>query len=909
MKLIFRLRYHTKFGQNLFLIGDHERLGGGRLENATALRYVNPEFWQAEIELPDDILPETKITWDYLLREEDGSMAQDQGTGRSLQPGSFSRKEILIVDSWNESGRLENVFYTKPFKSVWLRANNTEISTQVPSGATHLFRVKAPSLAKGQTLCLLGGCAALGDWNFASAVRLDRHAGEEYLSVQVDLRGAVFPLGYKFGVFDTAAPGVSIVRTDPKRVQFEEGENRILADDIKPDQLSVVDDGFVRLPMVQWKGAGIAIPVFSLRTQSSFGVGEFTDIKPLADWCERVGLKVIQLLPVNDTSATQTWLDSYPYAGISAFALHPLYLNLNYLANGAKKGSPVMESQRRQLNELKAMDYEAVMQAKMEFVREIFPKQRKKFLASQAYREFFEQNRNWLEPYAAFCCLRDKFGTADFNQWPSHRVYRAYEIEQLGNTDPFVQDALALNYFLQFHLHSQLKEASDYAHSKGVIVKGDIAIGVYRHGADVWQQPDLFKTRLQAGAPPDPFAAKGQNWGFPTYDWPRMKKDRFAWWRQRFEHMAFCFDAFRIDHVLGFFRIWSIPMDAVEGILGHFEPALPVRVAEFARRGISFDYERFVRPWISDEVLKEIFGAESVLVKKQFLQIDFRGRITLKPEFATQRQVQEYFDKANPAANSQKLRQGLLDLISNVILLEVEGPEGAEFHFRFGVEETWSFKHLDTQTQARLKELYLDYFFRRQEAFWKREGMEKLPALKRVTNLLICGEDLGMVPACVPEVMKQLGLLSLEIQRMPKALNADFSRPAEAPYLSVVTPSTHDMSTIRGWWEEDDTVTRKFYQQELGATGEPPKECSGAMNQTIVEQHLASPAMLSIFQLQDLLGMDESLRRPDIQGERINIPADPRHYWRYRMHLTLEDLLRADAFNDQLLALIRKNHR
>jgi 4-alpha-glucanotransferase len=388
-----------------------------------------------------------------------------------------------------------------------------------------------------------------------------------------------------------------------------------------------------------------------------------------------------------------------------------------------------------------------------------------------------------------------------------------------------------------------------------------------------------------------------------------MKKDRFAWWRQRFEHMAFCFDAFRIDHVLGFFRIWSIPMDAVEGILGHFEPALPVRVAEFARRGISFDYERFVRPWISDEVLKEIFGAESVLVKRQFLQIDFRGRFTLKPEFATQRQVQEYFEKANPAANSQKLRQGLLDLISNVILLEVEGPEGAEFHFRFGVEETWSFKHLDTQTQARLKELYLDYFFRRQEAFWKREGMEKLPALKRVTNLLICGEDLGMVPACVPEVMKQLGLLSLEIQRMPKALNADFSRPAEAPYLSVVTPSTHDMSTIRGWWEEDDTVTRKFYQQELGATGEPPKECSGAMNQTIVEQHLASPAMLSIFQLQDLLGMDESLRRPDIQGERINIPADPRHYWRYRMHLTLEDLLRADAFNDQLLALIRKNDR
>jgi 4-alpha-glucanotransferase len=373
--------------------------------------------------------------------------------------------------------------------------------------------------------------------------------------------------------------------------------------------------------------------------------------------------------------------------------------------------------------------------------------------------------------------------------------------------------------------------------------------------------------------------------------------------------MAFCFDAFRIDHVLGFFRIWSIPVQAVEGILGYFEPALPVQVGEFARRGIAFDYERFVRPWITDEVLQELFGADATLVKKHFLHLDFRGKFTLKPEYATQRQVQEHFEKAKPKANHEKLKQGLFDLISNIILLEVEKPQGSEFHFRFGMEGTASFKQFDAQTQARLKELYVDYFFRRQEAFWKREGLEKLPALKRVTNLLICGEDLGMVPACVPEVMKQLGLLSLEIQRMPKALNTDFSRPAQAPYLSVVTPSTHDMSTLRGWWEEDAALTRKFYQKELGQTGEPPKECSGAIVQAIVEQHLASPAMLSIFQLQDLLGMDETLRRPDVQGERINIPADPRHYWRYRLHLTLEELLQAPVFNDRLRGLIQKNQR
>ena len=900
MKLIFRLRYHTKFGQALFLIGEHPRLGGGQAENAVPLRYVTPDYWQAEIDFADDSALETGIAWDYLLRAEDGSVVQDQGAGRGFNFNSLQAKEILMVDSWNNPGYVENVFSTKPFKSVWLRANDTEISTPVPSGATHLFRIKAPTLPKGQTLCLLGSGAALGNWNVAAPIRLERHSGAEYLGVHVDLRGAPFPLNYKFGVYDTILG---------KFLEFESGENRVLADDLRPDKFTVVDDGFVRLPVVSWKGAGVAIPVFSLRTQSSFGVGEFTDIKALADWCERVGLKVIQLLPVNDTSATQTWQDSYPYAGISAFALHPLYLNLNSLAGGAKKGAPVMESQRRQLNELKAVDYEAVMQAKISYVREIFPKQRKKCFATQAYQDFFAQNRSWLVPYAAFCSLRDKFGTADFNQWPAHRVYRIDEIEPLIVSDPAMQDGLDLNYFLQFHLHSQLKEAAEYAHSKGVIVKGDIAIGVYRHGADVWQQPELFQTGLQSGAPPDPFAAKGQNWGFPTYNWPRMKQDRFAWWRQRFEHMAFGFDAFRIDHILGFFRIWSIPLDAVEGILGYFEPALPVQVGEFAKRGIPFDYERFVRPWISEEVLHQIFGAAAAAVKKQFLKADFHGKLALKPEFSTQRQVQEYFAKAKPKANNQKLKQGLFDLISNVILLEVETPQGFEFHFRFAVEATASFQSFDAQTQVRLKDLYVDYFFRRQDAFWQREGLEKLPALKRVTNLLICGEDLGLVPACVPEVMKQLGLLSLEIQRMPKALNTDFSRPAQAPYLSVVTPSTHDMSTIRGWWEEDPVLTRKFYQEELGQPGEPPKECSGAINEKIVEQHLASPAMLSIFQLQDLLGMDEALRRPDVQGERINIPANPKHYWRYRMHLTLEDLLRADAFNSHLRALIQKNQR
>ena len=901
MKLTFRLRFHTHVGQSLFITGNHDLLGAGQISRAVPLQYLNEESWQATISLPADAPANVAITYHYLLRNADGSTVQDWGTDRVIHPSAFKQDDLLIIDSWNPAGAIENAFYTEPFKAVLLKENHTEVRIATPLGATHTFKVKAPLLAKGQTLCILGGGTALGNWATTAPLLLSRSAGEDFLSVQIDLGRESFPVSYKYGVYDVASGNF---------IRFEDGDNRVLHDAVADGKHTVLHDGFVRLPADTWKGAGVAIPVFSLRSENGFGVGEFADLKPLAEWCQRTGLKLIQILPVNDTIATHTWVDSYPYAAISAFALHPLYLNLNQLVAGKKQRLPkALETERKRLNALDAVDYEAVMQAKLKFVRTLFPDHKEETFASGAYREFFGQNQHWLVPYAAFCALRDRFGTADFSQWPDHRVYRAREIAALIKTDSAVRDEIELNYFIQFHLHLQLQDATRYAHELGVIVKGDIAIGVYRHGADVWQQPELFHTDMQAGAPPDAFAAKGQNWGFPTYNWPRMQQDGFAWWKQRFAQMSCYFDAFRIDHILGFFRIWSSPAHAVEGILGVFVPAIPVKLAEFSQRAIPFDQDRLLKPFITGEVLLQIFGNESATVKRDFLAPVRAGHYGLKPEFATQRQVENHFATREPDEANRKLKEGLFDLISNVILFEAENSHGREFHFRFAMKDTLSFKNLDPQTQAKLKDLYVDYFFRRQDDFWRREALQKLPALKRVTNMLICGEDLGLVPACVPELMKDLGLLSLEIQRMPKAMGLEFSRPADAPYLSVVTPGTHDMSTIRGWWEEDPTFTQKFYHRELKLDGTAPTHCDAAINRAIVLQHLASPAMWSIFQLQDLLGMDESLRRKDFAAERINVPANPKNYWRYRMHLKLEKLLQAEAFNNEVGNHIRQNKR
>ena len=546
---------------------------------------------------------------------------------------------------------------------------------------------------------------------------------------------------------------------------------------------------------------------------------------------------------------------------------------------------------------------------KWEYVTAVYKTSGEATFKTKDYHNYFERNKHWLVPYAAFCYLRDQYGTVDFSKWPAYKKYNATEINKLTDPKSEAFTDIGLHYFIQYQLHIQLQEATTYAHANGIIVKGDIAIGVYRHGADAWQNPELYHLDFQAGAPPDDFAVTGQNWGFPTYNWQHMREDGFAWWKQRFEQMSHYFDAFRIDHILGFFRIWSIPMDAVEGIMGHFVPAIPVHINEFNGKGIWFDHARYTKPFITENVLWQVFGYDNELVKSLFLKHNGNGVYELKTEFSTQRLVEQYFTTLDNDSHHSKIQQGLYNLISNVILFEEENTNAQQFHFRFGMENTTSFKNLEWNTQQQLRELYLDYFFRRQDDFWMKEAMQKLPALKRVTNMLVCGEDLGLVPACVPDVMKQLGLLSLEIQRMPKDPTKQFFHPNDAPYLSVVTPSTHDMSTIRGWWEEDRERIQQFYNADLGQWGTAPVYCEAWINKAIVLQHLYSPAMWSVFQLQDLLGMDEMLRRDNPADERINIPANPKHYWQYRMHISLEELLAAKEFGEELKNNIKVSGR
>jgi 4-alpha-glucanotransferase len=896
LKVHFYIRFYTRPGESLHVTGNITELGNNDLHKPFALEWLDNQFWHGSINV--DPTKVTKIHYSYLFRNANGELLPEGCRDRVLDISKTGIEEIRLTDAWNHSGDYENVFFTDPFRKVLLKEHLGKTKSKSPKHFTHIFRVKAPLIKKHETVFISGNAGMLGNWNKDAVLPLAQE--NEWWTIKLNMPPEAFPLFYKYGIYNSH---------DNSAVMFEEGENRLLQNEPSTKKLNIIHDGFVRVANNTWRGAGVSIPVFSLRSKDSFGVGEFSDLKLLADWSKKTRLKLIQLLPVNDTISTNTWKDSYPYSSISAFALHPLYLNLDEVAgkHEAHIIKPLRKKQK-QLNELTDVDYEQVIKFKIATARELFESQKEKFLSDPDFVAFFEENKHWLIPYAAFCYLRDRNGTANFRKWKVYNNYDKEAIEKYVSPKAKHYDNIAFSYYLQFHLHKQLKNAVDYAHKLGVIIKGDIPIGVNPDSVETWLNPELFNMDMQSGAPPDDFAVKGQNWSFPTYNWEKMAEDNFEWWHRRFVQMAKYFDAFRIDHILGFFRIWNIPVESVQGIMGFFTPALPVHVYEFAQRGMWFNYHRFCKPYITDAVLWELFGPNKDKFLPYLAAVGNHHYI-LPDEFSTQKKVQEHFNTLEDNTENQKIKEGIFELISNVILFEVKDSNGQQFHFRISMESTTSFKHLDWNIQQQLKGMYNDYFFVRQEEFWRKEAMKKLPSLKLSTNMLICGEDLGMVPKVVPQVMKQLGILSLEIQRMPKDHNHEFFHPANAPYLSVVTPSTHDMSTIRSWWEENRQVTQDFFNKELAQWGDAPETCEAWINKAILIQHLYSPAMWSIFQLQDIMGIDPVIRREDHLSERINIPAVSHHFWRYRMHITLEQLLRENEFNDELKKYVEASGR
>ncbi|MHC1706512.1 MAG: 4-alpha-glucanotransferase [Bacteroidales bacterium] len=910
MFIRFQIEYKTYFGQQLLLSGSLPQLGDEIPEKAAAMTLsdISSGTWTFDLELTEEV----SFTYRYLVKDDNFDTILDEwGPSRIHKRKEHSTQKVLFLDRWRSVADQDAVLHSSAFLNAILKPGlitpqspAKKISEEIKP-VTVRFKPLLARIKAGHYLAVCGKAPGLGAWDENKSVSLG-NSDHPYWCGDIPLSQADFPLEYKY-----------LIRNENNATVFwEQSGNRYLKlppGDV-PDAVVISDEKF-EFPRFPWKGAGVAVPVFSLRRNNGFGVGEFTDIKMLVDWAVKTGICLIQVLPVNDTIAKHTWQDSYPYAAISVYALHPVYINLLEIGSlEADISQQIIEVQGAYLNTLDKIDYEAVMVLKARFFKLIYDQMKSEFLEDSDYKAFFIKNEYWLRPYAAFSYLRDLFNTTDFSRWGEYSHPSDELLVQLtSETSPHFDD-IAVHYFQQYHAHIQLLDACNYARSNGVVLKGDIPIGIFRNSVDAWVNPQLFHLDCQAGAPPDDFSSKGQNWRFPTYNWEEMAKDNYAWWQDRLKQLSKYFDVFRIDHILGFFRIWEIPSTQTEGLLGYFNPSLPYYRDELMQRGLWMDEERMCKPYIREHFLKDFFGNHADEVKLKYLVEFAPSCFHLHPDYDNQQKTEEKFRVSPdcPAETRNKLNrisQGLNALISEVLFIQAPGTGGQAFFPRNALHFTHSYRELDDHTKHIINELYLDYFYYRNEEYWRSNAMKKLPIIKKATHMLLCGEDLGMVPACVPEVMKELGILSLEVQRMPKDPKITFGHPANYPYLSVATPSSHDTSTIRGWWEEDKIKTQKFYNEVLGNPGQAPDECTPEIVRQIIIQHLYSPSMWAIFPIQDLLGMHEGLRLDDPHAERINNPGNPNHYWRYRMHLSLEELLSGDDFNKNLLDMITASGR
>jgi len=863
MKLKFSIRYRTAWGESLHVsIAYHSQDGTVKQYNLL-MQTEDGELWTLETAaLESRQHPLSHIVYIYQVEDADGNVLRREW---DLVPRVYyfdTSKDYIFPDQWRDLPLPYHLYTNAYLTMVHGHTDEHVEALRLPLfRRTITFRVSAPQLQPGQAVAICGSHPAIGSWNTSRYLRME-YAGQHEWMLTVNALGMLFPIEYKYVVVDDETHAF---------VAWEEGDNRTTGDmEMVDGQVLVLYGEHLRLKEQTWRAAGVAVPVFSLRSEHSYGVGDFGDLKLLVDWAVLTGMRVIQLLPVNDTTVSHHWQDSYPY-NISVFALHPHYIDLE--AAGTLKSKQVMTQFRRRQQELNALpysDYEAVDRVKQEYLLQLFEEQKKTVTASKEYKDFVHDNTAWLKPYAA---------------------YRAEDE--------------AFTYYLQYLLHTQLKSAADYARSKGVILKGDLPIGVNRESVETKEHSEFFHIDSQTGAPPDAFTSQGQNWGFPTYNWE--SEELIGWFRKRLKHLSQYFDALRIDHILGFFRIWEIPENAIYGLLGHFSPALPLTVGEIEYFGLPFRKELYTRPFVNDRLIDRLFGIHAQYVRDNFLVRKAYNLYDLKEEYDTQRKVSAYFADRHDES-SLWIRDGLMRLISDVLF--VEDPRQPEmYHPRIGVLSEPIYEALSNEDKDAFLRLYNNYFYQRHSMFWGQQALKRLPAIFKDSRLLICGEDLGMLPDCVEPVLDQLRILTLEIQQMPKQQGFEFDHLEANPYRSVATISTHDMSPLRLWWQENPERRQRYYVTMLQKEGRAPEQLPAHLAEEIIARHLYCPSMLCILQLQDWLAMDSELRSKHPQDERINVPSDPYNRWRYRMHLTIEQLIAADRYNNKVRTMITRSKR
>jgi 4-alpha-glucanotransferase len=621
---------------------------------------------------------------------------------------------------------------------------------------------------------------------------------------------------------------------------------------------------------------GTAIPLASIKTSKSWRVGEFPDLVPFGAMCRKAGLTVLQLLPVNDTGG-----QSSPYFALSAFALHPLYLRVQDLPEAAKapKALAALQAFTAKATPGERFPYDEAVAAKDRALRMVFDASAETIMADAGLAAFVEENP-WVKPYALFKHLKEANNQKAWMDWPAERDPDTARMAELW-ADPATAQERLYHTWVQMHCARQFAAAAKTLASDGIVLLGDIPILMNVDSADVWADRRWFNLDMRAGAPPDMFSELGQNWGFPTYNWQTLEEDGHTFWLNRIREADRYYSAFRIDHVLGFFRIWALHEREESGYLGRFMPGASLGREELHNNGFSDERIRWLsQPHIRGEKVRNA-GGNLDKAARSLEQVGNEDLYLFGPGIHGEKDIRSL---GLDAATESFLLQAWRDRV----LLPIQDDRFVST-WRFRDASAWH--SLSDQERGTLERL-VSGKQAEEQAIWEQHGRSLLAMLAKASGMLPCAEDLGAVPPCVPRVMAELGVPGLRIPRWTR----DWDSPgqpyialAEYPELSVCTPSVHDTSTLRGWWENEGE------RQGFAAAFCPEHQATGKFDphtaRSVLSTLATAASRLFVLQLQDLLDLSDTYRSEDPAKDRINVPGIVDGYnWTWRMATDAETL-------------------
>jgi 4-alpha-glucanotransferase len=640
--------------------------------------------------------------------------------------------------------------------------------------------------------------------------------------------------------------------------------------------------------------SGVAVPLSSVYSADSCGIGEFADLVPLGKWCRENQLDLIQILPVNDTGEERS-----PYSARSAFALHPVYMRPADIAGSDAFLAEIVDAQKK-YQAGNHVAFREVVLWKRELFAKIYKTQESALAKNADLQSWIEANP-WVRAYAVYCVLKEVNEERSWKDWTQNKAITADEINEFWQQQT---NAVLFHAWMQWEAEKQFRQAVKALDELGVRLKGDIPILINEDSADVWANPEFFSLGNRAGAPPDMFSFTGQNWGFPCYRWDVLEEHGYSWWRERLQQAAKFYHAYRIDHVLGFFRIWSVPEEQHTGILGHFVPSIAITEKEFTDAGLpALTLEYLKEPNFDINWLNSVLKNHAQQAYDEFMEVlpgSAGKRLRLRPQYANEN-----------AIIALDIEQDLKDALLRVYWNRVFTPDSTAENY----QPFWYWYDAPVLTTLpRHEQELVQNIIRKNEAerenIWREQGLRLLKMMADETDMLVCAEDLGAVPDCVPDVLQELDILGLKIERWARdwaVSGQPYQDPANYPRLSVCSSASHDSSTLAGWWEESGTDLG-YYCETIGLDTSSAK-LTPEIAAYILKRLLLSNSLLAIFPIQDYMTLVAGYTPEDPEQERINIPGtlDDTN-WTWKMPVSLEDL-QADKSLVQALSSLLKERR